>query len=82
VYEYQEEEDQGQANQGKPSILDAYLILFTYFACFLKFNQKHVLLLLLLLSRNCWRLGSMGHILSSSWDETFIYTYIPLDLVA
>jgi hypothetical protein len=25
VYEYQEEEDQGQANQGKPSILDAYL---------------------------------------------------------
>jgi hypothetical protein len=36
VFEYQEEEDQGQANQGKPSILDAYLILFTYFACFLK----------------------------------------------
>jgi hypothetical protein len=25
VYEYQEEEDQGQATQGKPSILDAYL---------------------------------------------------------
>jgi hypothetical protein len=36
VFEYQEEEDQGQANQGKPSILDAYLILFTYFACFIK----------------------------------------------
>jgi hypothetical protein len=36
VYEYQEEEDQGQANQGKPSILDTYLILFTYFACFIK----------------------------------------------
>jgi hypothetical protein len=30
VYVYQEEEDQGQANQGKTSILDAYLILFTY----------------------------------------------------
>jgi hypothetical protein len=30
VYEYQEEEDQGQVNQGKPSILDAYLILITY----------------------------------------------------
>jgi hypothetical protein len=25
VYEYQNEEDQGQANQGKPSKLDAYL---------------------------------------------------------
>jgi hypothetical protein len=30
------EEDQGQANKGKPSILDTYLILFTYFACFIK----------------------------------------------
>jgi hypothetical protein len=40
VYEYQEEEDQGQANQGKPSILDAYLILFTYFAHFLKVYQN------------------------------------------
>jgi hypothetical protein len=36
IFEYQEEEDQGQANQGKPSILDTYLILFTYFACFIK----------------------------------------------
>jgi hypothetical protein len=36
VFEYHEEEDQGQANQGKPSILDTYLILFTYFACFIK----------------------------------------------
>jgi hypothetical protein len=36
VFEYQEEEDQGLANQGKPSILDTYLILFTYFACFIK----------------------------------------------
>jgi hypothetical protein len=26
VFEYQEEEDQGQANQGKPSELVAYLI--------------------------------------------------------
>jgi hypothetical protein len=25
VFEYQEEGDQGQANQGKPSVLDAYL---------------------------------------------------------
>jgi hypothetical protein len=39
VFEYQEEEDQGLANQGKPSILDAYLILLTYFACFIKDYQ-------------------------------------------
>jgi hypothetical protein len=36
VLKYQEEEDHGQANQGKPSILDTYLILFTYFVCFIK----------------------------------------------
>jgi hypothetical protein len=30
VFEHQEEEDQGQATQGKPSILDAYLNLFTH----------------------------------------------------
>jgi hypothetical protein len=36
VFEYHEEEDQGQANRGKPSILYAYMILFTYYACFLK----------------------------------------------
>jgi hypothetical protein len=35
VFDYQGE-DQGQADQGKPSILDTYLILFTYFACFIK----------------------------------------------
>jgi hypothetical protein len=29
-------EDQGQAEKGKSSILDTYLILFTYFACFIK----------------------------------------------
>jgi hypothetical protein len=37
VFEYQEEEDQGLANQGKPSIIDAYLILLTYSASFIKF---------------------------------------------
>jgi hypothetical protein len=40
VFEYQEEEDQGHANQGKPSILDAYLILFTYLACFFKVYEN------------------------------------------
>jgi hypothetical protein len=44
VYEYQEEEDQGKANQGKPSILDAYMILFTYFSCFLKGLSKYMFL--------------------------------------
>jgi hypothetical protein len=34
VYEYQEEEDQGQADQGKPSKLDSYLILVLLIACF------------------------------------------------
>jgi hypothetical protein len=45
IFEYQEEEDQGQADQGKPSILDAYLILFTYFACFIKVYQLACLFL-------------------------------------
>jgi hypothetical protein len=36
VFGYQEEEDKGQVTQGKPSILDTYLILFTYFGCFMK----------------------------------------------
>jgi hypothetical protein len=39
VYVYQEEEDQGLANQGKPPILDEYLILLTHFACFIKVYQ-------------------------------------------
>jgi hypothetical protein len=36
VYEYQEEEDQGLANQGKPSKLDAYLNPIHLFALFHK----------------------------------------------
>jgi hypothetical protein len=35
VFEYQEEGDQGQANQGKPSILVAHLILVLLIACFI-----------------------------------------------
>jgi hypothetical protein len=34
VFEYQEEEDQGLANQGKPSKLVASLILVLLIACF------------------------------------------------
>jgi hypothetical protein len=33
VFEYQEEEDRGQATQGKPSNLVAYLILVLLIAC-------------------------------------------------
>jgi hypothetical protein len=36
IFEYQEEENQGQATQGKPSILDTYLILFTLLCMFHK----------------------------------------------
>jgi hypothetical protein len=35
IFEYQEE-DQGQADQGKPSKLDSYLILVLLIACFIK----------------------------------------------
>jgi hypothetical protein len=35
IFEYQEEEDQGQANQGKPSKLDSYLILVLLIAYFI-----------------------------------------------
>jgi hypothetical protein len=35
VFEYQEEENQGQANQGKPSKLDSYLVLVLLIACFI-----------------------------------------------
>jgi hypothetical protein len=55
VYEYQEEEDQGQANQGKPSILDAYLILFTYIAGFSKVYQNACFYIaIVLVAIICW----------------------------
>jgi hypothetical protein len=55
VFEYQEEEDQGLANQDKPSILDAYLILFTYFACFIKVYQTACFYIaMVLVAIICW----------------------------
>jgi hypothetical protein len=55
VFEYQEEEDQGLANQGKPSILDTYLILFTYFACFIKVYQTACFYIaIVLVAVICW----------------------------
>jgi hypothetical protein len=41
IFEYQEEEDQGQANQGKPSILDAYLNLSIHLHVSERFIQTH-----------------------------------------
>jgi hypothetical protein len=40
VFEYQEEEDQGQANQGKPSNLVAYLILVLLIACLINVYEN------------------------------------------
>jgi hypothetical protein len=40
IFEYQEEEDQGQANQGKPSKLVAYLILVLLIACFINVYEN------------------------------------------
>jgi hypothetical protein len=37
VFEYREEEDQGLANKGKPSKLDAYLNPIYKFACLILF---------------------------------------------
>jgi hypothetical protein len=55
VYEYQEEEDQGLANQGKPYILDAYLILFTYLACFIKvYPIACFYIAIVLVAITCW----------------------------
>jgi hypothetical protein len=54
IFEYQEE-DQGQADQGKPSILDAYLILFTYFASFKKIYQIACFYIaIVLVAITCW----------------------------
>jgi hypothetical protein len=55
VFEYQEEEDQGQATQGKPSILDAYLNLFTYFASSLKgLSNAYFYIAIVLVANICW----------------------------
>jgi hypothetical protein len=40
VFEYQEEEDLGQANQGKPSKLHSYLILVLLIAYFINVYEN------------------------------------------
>jgi hypothetical protein len=55
VFEYQEEEDQGLANQGKPSKLDAYLNPI-YILCML-YNgllKCMIYIAIVLIAINCW----------------------------
>jgi hypothetical protein len=79
VYEYQEEEDQVLANQGKPSILDAYLILFTYFACFIKVYQIKSFLYCYNPCSNYLLAQAPRAKLLSSLEMTYLNTYsIPL----
>jgi hypothetical protein len=54
VFGYQGE-DQGQTEKGKPSILDAYLILRTYFACLIKDYQIACFYIaIVLVAITCW----------------------------
>jgi hypothetical protein len=64
VFEYQEE-DQGQANQGKPSNLVASLNPNFTLHVLSMFSKLHAFILILLLNSNCWRLGSTSQILPS-----------------
>jgi hypothetical protein len=78
VYEYQEEEDQGEANQGKPSILVAYLILFTYLHVSPKFTKVHVFIYCYRPCSNyCW-LSSTSQIVIIRVDDTFAHLLTPL----
>jgi hypothetical protein len=82
VYKYQEKEDQGQANQGKPSILDAYLILFTYFACFLKgLSNACNYIAIVFVAIICW-LSSTSQIVISLRDDPFEHPFNTLAVVA
>jgi hypothetical protein len=80
VFEYQGE-DQGQADQGKPSELVASLILVYLLHVLSTFMQMHVFMLLLPLDSNYWRLGSTSQLLSSSW-MTPLNTYLSSGLLA
>jgi hypothetical protein len=82
VYEYQEEEDQGQASQGKPSILDAYLNLFTYFACFLiGLSNACFYIAIVFVANICW-LSSTSQIFIILRDDPFEHPFNTLVIVA
>jgi hypothetical protein len=67
IFEYQEEEDQGQAKKGKPYKLVAYLILVLLIACFIIVYENALFYVAIALTSNCWRLGSASQMISSSW---------------
>jgi hypothetical protein len=81
-FEYQEEEDQGQADQGKSSILVAYLILVLLIACFINVYELALFILLLPVDSNYWRLGSTSQLLPSLWMAPSLDTYLSPGLVA
>jgi hypothetical protein len=77
VFEYQGE-DQGQADQGKPSKLVAYLISDLLIACFITVYENALFYIVVALNSNCWRLGSASQMISSSWmTPTLTPTYFP-----
>jgi hypothetical protein len=75
VFEYQEEEDQGQATQGKPSILDAYLNPI-HLLCRLHKGVLNCMLLYCYIScSNCIDGSSSTNQLLSSFEITPLITY-------
>jgi hypothetical protein len=78
VFEYQEEGDQGQANQGKPSIC-AYLntIMSLCIVLLLSLLLCIVFVLLCPLYSNSWRLSSTSRVTIISKDDTIDTYSIP-----
>jgi hypothetical protein len=82
VFEYQEEEDQGHANQGNPSNFVAYLNPSFTPHDLLRIIKMHDFILLLLLNNNCWRLSSTSQLLSSLWMTPPLTPIYPPELGA
>jgi hypothetical protein len=79
VFEYQEEEDQGQATQGKPSILDAYLNPIHLLCRFYKGLLNCMFLYCYISCSNCIHGSSFASQLLSSFEMTPLITYsLPL----
>jgi hypothetical protein len=83
VFEYQEEEDQGQATQGKPSILDAYLNPI-HLLCRLHKGLLNCMFLYCYIScNNCIDgLSSISQIVIILQDDTFEHLFFTLAVVA
>jgi hypothetical protein len=83
VYEYQEEEDQGLAKQGKPSILDAYLNPI-HLLCRLHKGLLNCMFLYCYISRsNCIDgSSSISQIVIILRDDPFEHLFFTLAIVA